>query len=201
MAIFLEKGFERASLAAIVRRSGGSLATLYDLFGSKEGLFEAMVAERCAAIITPMGGAAVPTRDPCTTLAEIAHRFMEVLLAPEVQGLWRMLMAEGIKFPRLPQIYFRNGPDVLRDRIAAYLADLHARGIAIVPDPTTAAVAFCMLVHGDLYYRVVTGMRPVPDAAELAAHIQRHVALFWRTIQPPADPAGFHGSDAGVSRL
>lgn len=184
MAIFLEKGFERASLAAIVRRSGGSLATLYGLFGSKEGLFEAMIAERCAEIVMPMGGTAVPTQDPCETLTEIAHSFMQVLLSPEAQGLWRMLMAEAIKFPQLPQIYFRNGPDILRDRLAAYLADLHTRGLAWVPDPPAAAIAFCMLIHGDLYYRVVTGMRPVPDAAELAAHIRCHVAMFWRTIRP-----------------
>jgi len=43
--VFLEHGFEGASVADVVRRSGGSLATLYASFGSKEGLFEAIVAQ------------------------------------------------------------------------------------------------------------------------------------------------------------
>lgn len=34
----MEQGYDGTSLAEIVRRSGGSLATLYDLFGNKQGL-------------------------------------------------------------------------------------------------------------------------------------------------------------------
>ena len=41
-ALFIEQGYERTSLAEIVRRSGGSLATLYDLFGNKQGLLHAI---------------------------------------------------------------------------------------------------------------------------------------------------------------
>src|SRR5262245_3793367 len=39
--LFLEHGFEGTSVSDVVKRSGGSLATLYAWFGSKEGLFEA----------------------------------------------------------------------------------------------------------------------------------------------------------------
>ena len=38
-ALFLERGFADTSVGDVVKRSGGSLATLYSLFGSKEGLF------------------------------------------------------------------------------------------------------------------------------------------------------------------
>src|SRR3546814_10447198 len=44
--LFLEKGFERAKLSEGIRRSGGSLATLYALFGNKEGLVGAVVQRR-----------------------------------------------------------------------------------------------------------------------------------------------------------
>ncbi|RYD43145.1 MAG: TetR/AcrR family transcriptional regulator, partial [Sphingomonadales bacterium] len=36
-SLFLEQGYERTSLAEIVKTSGGSLATLYELFGNKQG--------------------------------------------------------------------------------------------------------------------------------------------------------------------
>src|SRR3546814_14932985 len=46
-SLFLEQGYERTSLAEIVKRSGGSLATLYELFGKKQGLVPAIAARWC----------------------------------------------------------------------------------------------------------------------------------------------------------
>ena len=44
--VFLEQGFEAANMSEIVRRAGGSLATLYAQFGDKEGIFLAMLETR-----------------------------------------------------------------------------------------------------------------------------------------------------------
>jgi len=44
--LFLEKGFEETTLSHVVGLAGGSLATVYKLFGSKEGLLHAVVFER-----------------------------------------------------------------------------------------------------------------------------------------------------------
>ena len=51
LELFLEKGYGAVSLNEVVRRSGGSLSTLYDLFGGKLGLLKACVAERCSALL------------------------------------------------------------------------------------------------------------------------------------------------------
>lgn len=188
-AVIFELGYERASLAAIVRRSGGSLSTLYQLFGSKEGLFEAMIVDRCACIMEGLSSPDLSARGARAALLAVGHAFMRVLMMPDAQALWRMVMAEGIKFPRLPQIFFSCGPDRLHARLATYLQGLDQAGCARVPDPLTAAKSFCMLVHGDLYYRVLSGLRPVPEPAELGAHIERAVDMFCRIIQlaPLAD--------------
>ncbi|WP_029935257.1 TetR/AcrR family transcriptional regulator [Thiomicrospira pelophila] len=39
--VFAEQGYAGASINEIVRRSGGSLGTVYKFFGNKLGLFEA----------------------------------------------------------------------------------------------------------------------------------------------------------------
>lgn len=190
--VIFEVGYERASLAAIVRRSGGSLSTLYQLFGNKDGLLEAMVEQRSACIMEELSSPDLLTRGPRSALTSIAHTFMRVLLSPEAQALWRMVMSEGLQFPRLPEIFFSCGPDRLHARLAEYLRGLDQAGCAQVADPLVAAKAFCMLVHGDLYNRVVSGLRPVPDSAELSAHIERAVDMFSRVIQlsPAAPRAG-----------
>src|SRR3546814_13764796 len=42
-SLLLDQGFDRVSLAAVVGQSGGSLATLYELFGNKQGLLRAVI--------------------------------------------------------------------------------------------------------------------------------------------------------------
>lgn len=183
-AVFFEQGFERASLSAIVRRSGGSLTTLYQLFGNKEGLFEAMVTQRCGDVLEPLATPDMESRCPRATLTRLARALAGVLMDGEAQGLWRMVMGEGIKFPRLPEIYFRCGPDPFLKRLSAYLEGLHEKGIVHCPDSRWAAQAFAVLVEGELFFRTVTGMRPLPDAAELDAHVEAMVAGFMRMVAP-----------------
>src|SRR6266436_9406908 len=48
-AVFLDQGFDAASMGEIARRAGVSKGTLYVYFDSKELLFEAIVAEQCQA--------------------------------------------------------------------------------------------------------------------------------------------------------
>lgn len=100
----------------------------------------------------------------------------------EAQGLWRMVMGEGIKFPRLPEIYFRCGPDPLQAAMIRYLGALHERGVVQCPDVGSVVNAFCGMMQSDLFYRTVTGMRPIPDNGEIEQHVQKVVDLFMRII-------------------
>ncbi|MSN95731.1 TetR/AcrR family transcriptional regulator [Campylobacter sp. FMV-PI01] len=43
--LFLEKGYKNTSLNDIVKKSGGSFATIYKFFKNKEGLFRAIISE------------------------------------------------------------------------------------------------------------------------------------------------------------
>jgi AcrR family transcriptional regulator len=183
-AVFFEQGFERTALAAIVRRSGGSLSTLYQIFGNKEGLFEAMVTQRCGEILIPFGAADMDVCCIRETLTGLAHALLGVILDQEAMGLWRMVIGEGVKFPRLPEIYFRCGPDKLLAALSGYLAVQHEKGRLYCPDAPWAAQSFVMLAHGEMFYRVVTGVRPPPDAAELNAHIEQTVTMFLRMTAP-----------------
>src|ERR1041384_7684946 len=58
-AHFNEHGLERASVDAIAAEAGVSKTTVYSNFGSKEGLFQAVVRDRTTAVVeeTPGGEA------------------------------------------------------------------------------------------------------------------------------------------------
>ncbi|MFM2044230.1 MAG: hypothetical protein RLY86_2806 [Pseudomonadota bacterium] len=189
--LFFEMGYERTSVNEIVRRSGGSLSTLYQLFGSKEGLFEVMVQERCAAILEPLTTPDLPAKPPLDALRALGLRFMQVIYCPDALALVRTVHGEGLKFPGLAESYFRNGPDFAIAKVAEYLGDLHRRGLIHCPDPLFAASAFYMTLHGELFFRVLAGTRPIPTAEEILAQVERAVDLFWRSVEPrPGNTAG-----------
>ena len=54
--VFLEQGYDNASINDIMCRAGGSLSTLYRLFGSKLGLFEAMMEQTSNQVFCCLSG-------------------------------------------------------------------------------------------------------------------------------------------------
>src|SRR5690606_7608766 len=74
--IFLRDGFGGATLDEVVRRAGGSRATLYQQFGSKEGLFAAIIAQQCELVIEPLQAIADAKGDPKEILCAVGRRFM-----------------------------------------------------------------------------------------------------------------------------
>ena len=49
--LFLKKGYDNVSIDEIISVVGGSKATIYAWFGGKEGLFEAVVRQKCREVV------------------------------------------------------------------------------------------------------------------------------------------------------
>ena len=67
---FNEHGLERASVDAIAAEAGVSKMTVYSNFGSKEGLFQAVVRDRTATVVKrpSVAGLAQPRAGASTTV-------------------------------------------------------------------------------------------------------------------------------------
>lgn len=78
--VFAEQGYERATVAEIVERSGASVGSLYNLFGGKEELFRALHEERSHdmwdATRAAMGAAADAGEDALGTYLAGARAFL-----------------------------------------------------------------------------------------------------------------------------
>src|SRR5215469_7793363 len=79
--MFMDLGFDGASMGEIARAAGVSKGTLYVYFADKNRLFEAIVEEECLE-----QGKTVfnfdPKRDTATTLAEFGRAYISVLCRP-----------------------------------------------------------------------------------------------------------------------
>lgn len=181
--LFSEKGFEATTLSEIVARSGGSLSTLYELFGSKAGLLVAMVGDRCAQIATVIDGAAVAGLVPADALRRIGRYLFDQLIHTNGIGLLRIVIAESPRQPELGRLFYEAGPVAGRRAMGRYLASESRRGTLCIDDPEAAAVYFFHMLVGDLQMRALCGLPALGEGAE--AHIERTVAAFMRLYAAP----------------
>ncbi len=187
--IFLEYGYGGAPIDLVVERAGASKATVYSFFGGKDGLFAAIVEERVERILSAFGDPEVVHSDVRHALAHIAGRFMEVVMAPDAVGLYRLIIAEGIRFPELARTFYRLGPDRTYAHLAGMLSVWRERGLIRVDDPQRAAVQFFDSVSADLHRRAMAGMLPKNLRTAIQRSIDHAVQVFWNGIRVDGRPA------------
>ncbi len=176
--LFLERGYEKASLGDVVKRSGGSLATLYAAFGSKEGLFEAIVAEISEQILAAFAEPDLESQPLEQALQLFGERFLAMILCPNALRWHRMCLAEGHQFPALREALLRSGPGRVRAHLADYLA-VHAQaGRLRLDDPGEAAGHFVALLKSEVLFAAVCGDPVDLSADQVARQARRAVEVF-----------------------
>ena len=160
---------------AVANKAGVSKATVYGHFGSKEGLFEAVVGGRRREILAAVRAAFDGYgNDPALDLEAFAVAFQTHIMVPEARCWDRLVMAEADRHPELAQGMFAAGPAVILELIAGYMARQAAAGRLAVPDPAVAAEHFLGLVIGlDLVRGLLASLprrtdRQVRDRAKAA---------------------------------
>jgi AcrR family transcriptional regulator len=176
--VFLERGFGAATVDEIVRRAGGSRATLYEQFGSKEGLFAAIIAKVCETVVEPLVSQTDGEGDLEATLNAIGQRFLQALMNPIGIGLYRLVVSEGGRFPELGRLVYEAGPQMAARELSSYFRREAVRSDLSIADPDLAARHFLELVKGDLHSRVLLGVESAPSRAEIDACVRQAVRTF-----------------------
>lgn len=139
MQVFREVGYERASMAMISVRVGGSKATLYRYFASKEELFAAaMIAEmddRAKEAITLLDAS---RPDVAQVLKRFGADYIAFITSPEALSLIRTAIAEGVSSGLGAKLYEMGAERAWRD-MADYIARLQEQGLIKPIDPRVAA--------------------------------------------------------------
>jgi AcrR family transcriptional regulator len=181
--VFLENGYGGATIDLVIERAGASKATVYSFFGGKDGLFAAIVEERAERILSAFGDPEVVGSDVPSALAHIARRYREVVMAPDAVGLYRLIIAEGVRFPELARTFHQLGPDRSNAHLAGMLSVWRERGLIRLDDPQLAAVQFFDSVSGDLHRRAMAGIIPQDLGAAVQRSIDNAVQVFWNGIR------------------
>lgn len=180
--IFAREGYGVSSMSSIAALLGGSKATLYKYFASKEELFHAVMQRKCEAVIGPLEQLAGSSPDPATLLLAFGKIFLSRLCQPDAIVIHRTVHAEAERFPEVARTFFSYGPDAAYAVLTPALARFHAEGVIDCPDPRLAAEQFLGMVRGDLHLRVSSGLIPPPDEAEIERQVSHAVGIFVRGI-------------------
>jgi AcrR family transcriptional regulator len=175
--LLAERGYQGTTMAAVAARAGSSKETLYAWFGSKQGMFTALIRRQAEAANQAVATALDSDggHDPAATLTAFATNLLMLLLGERSVALNRAALAEPdgeLAAVLLAQGRHRTGPIV-----EAYLARLAAEGHLGIDDPADAFQLLYGLVIQDLQIRVLLG-EPPPGRDALAEQAQVAVERF-----------------------
>jgi AcrR family transcriptional regulator len=176
--IFLKNGYAATSMSSIAALVGGSKATLYAYFPSKEDLFAAVVGEKCEDILTVMFESEQDTGDFKAMLSHMAGRITQLMLRDDNIATYRLITAEAGRFPELGCAFYRSGPRKGREMLGGIFARAIEQGHLKPGDSIEMAQIFFDLCKGDLRDRKLWNVSDAPTDADIEASSARAVRVF-----------------------
>jgi AcrR family transcriptional regulator len=177
--VFREVGFERASMSEICARVGGSKATLYNYFPSKERMFFEVMYQANEVEFETIVGSLNP--DAVDTKAELLHFGSELLrfmYTPGAIAIRRLAIAES-RNSDIGKMCFERAVAPTRKRVADYLKKAMKRGALRTSDPGSAANHFLALLESEHLQRLLYNVAPTPKPEALTASVRRAVDVFF----------------------
>ena len=119
--VFLELGFERASMDVIAARSATSKRSVYAHYASKEKLFLAVIELVRGLFLSRLGTPSDYGSKPAEALTVFCSRYLEILIYESNIRMLRVSMAESERFPEQAAMYFNVLFTQIQARISVYL--------------------------------------------------------------------------------
>ena len=175
--LFLQKGYASTSMAEITELAGGSKATLYNHFASKEALFQAVIPFLAEAKVEIAFNSLQTEPTLSKTLQQFGEDYLLVLLSPTLLNLYRITIAESGNSP-VGKLLYQNGPRNCRERLAGFFAQCHSLGLLHCPDAWQAAVHFLRLIESDLIELALLNAHAEDATGKIPAAVRSGVAIF-----------------------
>jgi TetR/AcrR family transcriptional regulator, mexJK operon transcriptional repressor len=171
--ILLRDGLGGSTLDRVATEGGINKMTLYRHFPNKEALFEGLVASMCEYMREGLENA--PSADlhkPAPDrLADELRAFTSALIEPDWLALYRLIVADGWRFPDLARVFDQSGMRVIRRRIA----ELLETGAVPANGSRHLAGEVVAMALGDAYQRAVLGIVEERDGEAFAQQIKAAV--------------------------
>ena len=180
--VFMDLGFDGASMGEIARSAAVSKGTLYVYFADKNRLFEAIVEEEALE----QGKVAFnfdPVRDVTTTLTEFGQAYIQLLCRPGGGSATRTVMAIAERMPEVGRRFYDNVIALTISRLAAYLDAHVTAGDLAIKDCQLAAMQFMQLCQASLFMPFIFQAAPAPSTERIAEVVASATRMFLAAYQ------------------
>ena len=183
--LFLKFGYDNVSLDQIVEHAGGSKATIYKYFGSKQGLFLAIYQDRSHKFIHQIQIAVHQQNiDIKTLLNNLLFDLYTIVADPQSAGLWRLIIQISKNDPALSQRLYNLGPAQAHQIFADFLQQAHDNQEIECTYPNESAIYFFGFLH-DLHWRALVGLPLQDNDIDIRSRIKYVVDLFLKGHRKP----------------
>jgi AcrR family transcriptional regulator len=180
--LFLDLGFDAASMGEIARAAGVSKGTLYVYFADKNRLFEAIVEEESLQ----QGNVAFnfdAARDVTTTLMDFGQAYIQLLCRPGGGSAMRTVMAIAERMPEVGRRFYENVVALKIRKLADYLDAHVAAGDLTIEDCELAATQFMQMCQATLFQPFIFQASPAPSAERIAHVVESATRMFLAAYQ------------------
>ncbi|MBF8193934.1 TetR/AcrR family transcriptional regulator [Nonomuraea sp. K274] len=147
--VFLRNGYVGTSMDEVASLAAVSKQTVYKHFTDKEQLFSSIIMDTTAQVeglATMVTATLDDSHDLDKDLGELARRFLDALMRPDVLRLRRLVIAEADRFPDLGRTWYQQGFERSLRTMATAFERLAERGRLRLDDPHLAAEHFVGLL-------------------------------------------------------
>jgi AcrR family transcriptional regulator len=183
--MFEKSGFERVSMSEIAARLGGSKATLYNYFNSKEELLVEIVRFAAAQHVEELlmlVGQPGPLAENLQTFGE---RVLKIFHSPERIAARRMLIAAAAN-SNVGRLFYETGALPALKRLAGLLKDAMDQGRLRRADPMVTAAHLRGLLEAEVGEAGMLNARPELSPAQIKAIVKRAITVFMMAYGPKA---------------
>jgi len=145
IGIFLDNGYEGATMEDIAVRAGVSKQTVYKHFTDKQSLFADIILSTTgdmSALVGLIAASLGDTRDLENDLEHLAKAFLVALMQPRVLRLRRLVISCADRFPEIATAWYEQGFEKVLGALATAFRALADRDLLVVDDPGAAAEHF-----------------------------------------------------------
>ena len=198
MRRFTEHGYVGTSIDMLVADVGGSKATLYRYFPTKEDLVKGLIERVGATVGAAMADPAQSSSSLEDELAAIGRSACRGVWSESAAAVLRLTLGEHNRFPELARTVWEAGPARTYASFHAFVAERERRGELQVDDPQVAAEQFLGGLVGHQQLKIAFGMTAPPTERELEARVAE--AVRWFVLRYGVTEAPRRGTRSAGSR-
>ena len=165
--LFLESGFDGVNLERVGEAAGVTRQTVYNLFGSKEAVFRAMVELHWNELAKDSANLMSAGLDPVLGPAAILRGFAEFIIRfvddTQQVAFTRLVIMESRQRPWIAEEFYRLGKQPLLEGFTACLRGLNEAGAIACRHPEIAAHQFFGLIQEFVIWPHVMAIGPAAE--------------------------------------